>query len=203
MLIREVLAAADRLGLSTVSALARQNLGVVLARLGRLAEARALEERAVGELQAHGDRRLEAASRCYLSAILAELGEAAAAEREAVIAVGLTATTPPSHALALATLAEVELARGAVAAAGEHSGAAMAILDALGGLDEGDATVRLVRARVLALTGPAAAARAAARAARERLLMTAEKIGDARWRRSFLENVAENRATLELAERLA
>ena len=48
--LRRALVSAERMGLATVAALARHNLGGVLAALGRLEEARAAEEHAIVSL---------------------------------------------------------------------------------------------------------------------------------------------------------
>jgi eukaryotic-like serine/threonine-protein kinase len=61
------------------------------------------------------------------------------------------------------------------------------------------AHVRLIHAECLHAAGDQDGARAAIATARERILANAAKIGDADYRRSFLENVPENARTLELA----
>src|SRR5690242_13368133 len=76
---RAALAVADRLGLANVAATARHNLGPVLARLGRLDEARQLEGEAIQAFRAQRNRRLEGGSHLYLAQILLESGDVAAA----------------------------------------------------------------------------------------------------------------------------
>jgi tetratricopeptide (TPR) repeat protein len=197
-LLLEVLPAAERLGVYTVVALARQNLGVVRAALGALDDALAIEREAVRDFVAQGDHRLEGASRTYVARILLSTGDAAGAELEALAAVERTLTTLPAHALALATLAEARLALGKREEALADARAAKRELDKLGGLDEGDSIVRLAHARVLAAAGLDEEAAEAAAQARARLLAAADTIADPVWRASFLENVPENRATLAL-----
>ena len=68
-----------------------------------------------------------------------------------------------------------------------------------GGIDEGEARIRLIYAEALHATGELEEARVAIATARDRLLARAAKIGDEAWRRSFLECVPENSRTLELA----
>lgn len=72
-------------------------------------------------------------------------------------------------------------------------------VEALGGVDEGEAEVRLVFAEALDASGARAAAIAAIAAARVRLLERAARITGDTWRRSFLENVPEHGRTIELA----
>src|SRR5262249_36778805 len=57
--LREVVAAADRMGLQNVAATARHNLGLTLSRLGRFDEARRVEMAARDAFRASGNRRLD------------------------------------------------------------------------------------------------------------------------------------------------
>ena len=61
------------------------------------------------------------------------------------------------------------------------------------------AFLRLVHAECLEAAGNHEAAKAAIVGARVRLFTIANKIGDPGYRKSFLENVPENRRTIELA----
>jgi len=187
---------AARLGLSGVIPAAKQNLGVALAGLGRLDEARAVEQEAIDAFRAQSHRRMESVSHVYLSSMLARDGDLEGAEREAALAVE-TAPAPPLRAHALAALAQVLLSRGrdgALAAAAE----AKATLDELGAVEEGESLVRLAYAEAARAAGDRGAA-AAIRSARDHLLARAAKIADAELRRSFLDNVPENARTLALA----
>ncbi len=197
-LLGEVLDAAERLGLSTVGSTAKHNLGLVLANQGRLEAALAVERAAAEELRAQGDRRLEGGAHAYLARILGMAGRHDEALVEAEAAAERTDASRPMHAAALAALAEARLAVGDLAGALAAGGEAQHILEELGGLDEGDAAVRLAYIRVLRAAGRDEDARAAAAVARERLQAAAAKITDEEWRKSFLENVPENRATLAL-----
>jgi hypothetical protein len=75
----------------------------------------------------------------------------------------------------------------------------MELLEALGGVEEGESLVRLVFAEAKQATGDAEGARAAIAAARERLLARARRVDDPAFRQSFLRDVAENAHTLRLA----
>jgi hypothetical protein len=94
-------AGAERMGLTTVAALALHNLGGVRASLGGLDEARADEERAVAAFRAGGDPRLEGASRVYLARIL-----------EARRVAESPASPAPLRAGALAVLGDTLLVQG-------------------------------------------------------------------------------------------
>src|SRR6185437_7676295 len=100
---------------------------------------------------------------------------------------------------ALAGLAQILLARDVAGGALSAAEEAMRILDELGDIDEGDAFVRLTYAEALDAAGEHGRASAAIAAARDHLLARAARIVDAAWRRSFLEDVAENARTLALA----
>jgi serine/threonine protein kinase/tetratricopeptide (TPR) repeat protein len=198
--LSEGLVEAERMGLKSARPYARHNLGLALARLGRLDEARAAEEEAVAAFRASGDRRLEAASRSYLATILLLGGSLDRAAEEAGAVAGDPRAAPALRACALATLADVRLRERRAPEALEAAREAHAILASLGGLEEGEALIRLVWAEALEAED-AAAARAAIAEARERLLARAAKIADPALRQSFLERVPENALTLLLAER--
>ena len=198
-MLRDAMTTAARLGLSTVAAAARHNLGLAQMRQGAVEAGLVTESEAVEALCAQGERRLEAASRMYLAMILARAGRLDEAEQEAGRAVELTESIYGLRAGALAVLGSVRLERGEAAGALAAAAEAMAILERLGGLEEGESLSRLIHAEALHATGDVAAARAAITAARERLLERAERISDRDRRASFLERVPENARILGLA----
>ncbi|MFO0763105.1 MAG: protein kinase [Byssovorax sp.] len=199
---REAQVAADRLGLGYVAAAARHNLGPALAQLGRLDEARAVELEAAQAFHAQGDLRLEAASRIYLAHVLEQGGDLAAARKEAEAAVTIAASIPGVKAYALGTLARVLLAEGRAEEARIPSNEATAIVDELGGLEEGEPIVRLCHVEVLRAAGEEAAAREALAKAKTRLLERAAKIRDPARRASLLANVPEHARTMALVEEM-
>jgi hypothetical protein len=197
--LRDLLAVADRMGAELVSAVAAHNLGLALARLGKLDEAREVEERAARAFAAQGDLRLLGNSRAYLSQILVLAGDFARAEQVAHGALETLEAFPSTRALALAALADARLRQGRVEAGLAAARDAMSLLDALGKLDEGEAQVRLAFVEGLAASGDAAAAKTALEEARRRLLARSVKIKDTALRVSFLENVPENARTIAFA----
>jgi eukaryotic-like serine/threonine-protein kinase len=76
---------------------------------------------------------------------------------------------------------------------------ASALLDELGGIEEGEALVPLVHAEVLCAAGREVEARERIGAAAARLRERAARIADDAWRVSFVDGVREHRRTLELA----
>ena len=196
--LRLAVAEADRLGLRTMSAAARHNLGFALCALGGLEEARTVEAEAAALCRAHGDRRLEGGSRVYLATILLRLGELRAAEIEAIAAVEVAATIPDVRAQALAALARIRLAAGRPGDALAAAADAHAILESLGGLDEGESLVRLAWAESLAANGRRDEANRALADAKTRLEARAARIVDPALRASFLASVEDNARTIAL-----
>lgn len=198
--LREALAGGEQLGMATVVATAKHNLGRALQRRGALAAALEIESAAIEMFAAQGDKRLEGAARVYVADILAELGDLPRAERELRRALDMAAG--PARPQVLAYLARVQVGRGAPAEALASAREAIDTLEALGGIEEGESIVRLAIAEALAASGDAAGAREAAASARLRLLERASKISDVSWRASFTSRVPENARTLALAEEL-
>jgi tetratricopeptide (TPR) repeat protein len=205
---RAVLPEAARLGLTALEAEGRQHLGLTLARLGRLEEARAAAMTAAAVFAAGGEgaRVHHGAARATLATILLLLGEETGPEREARAAVEASRGTTGAEASALVALAEVLLAERRTDEALEAARAALGLLspgrDHAAGSSrfEGtEARARLVHVEALAAAGDRAAARAALEEARDRLFARAAVIGDPALRTSFLEGVPENARTLDLA----
>ncbi len=197
--LRDVLAVARRLGLDERVLWLQQNLGQVLIAQGALAEARVLEQHAIDGFAKQGNPRMEAASRVYFARILARTGELDEAERQAERAMAIVSELPLEVAFAQIEIAAVRLLKGDARVALDAARAANDELVRAGGIDEGEARIRLIYAEALHATGDLDEARAAITTARDRLHARAAKIGDEAWRQSFLECVPENARTLELA----
>ena len=132
--------------------------------------------------------------------MLLRVGLPAEAEEEARRAVEVSRNSPAVHALALGALAEVRFERGAADEALLLTREAMALLATVGGIEEGEALVRLLHAEALRSTGDVPAARVAILEARDRLLERAARVGDPEMRRGMLERVPAHARTLALAE---
>jgi tetratricopeptide (TPR) repeat protein len=197
--LREVIDAAERIGAPPVIAYAQHHLGIALARRGALEEARSIEAEAVKRCTDHGNTRLAEGSRIYLAIILAEMGDFEAAEREATIAVLGLHGVPPAHVFALAVRASIRRSRGNTGEALADAGKAHEMLTVLGGIDESEAVVRLAYAEALYAEGNIAAAQEAIGEAKARLLGRADKLTAPGWKAQFLEQVPENKKTLQLA----
>jgi len=200
--LTDALETAERLGLPSVVALARHNLGLALARTGHEQDGLLAERTAADEFRMQGDRRLEAASRLYVGLIALTTDAPELAANAADEAVELAEDNQGLRAHALAVRASVALSQGDLPEARRAAGDAEQILEQLGSLEEGDALIRLVHARTLHRDGHLTRARAVIATARDRVETRAKNFSDAAARRSYLENVPENRDTLELAKQL-
>jgi len=197
--LRGALAAAERMGLKVAEASTRQNLGVVCCRQGALDEARALQTAALDAFRAQGDLRMEGGSLLYLALVDLAAGDLDRARENALAAAKVLEAVPPGLCYALATLAEVDRARGDVDGALAAAGQAMRLCEELGEIEEGEAAVRLAWAEALAAAGRTEEAAQAFRSAAARLQARADRISDPILRQCFLENVPDNARTLERA----
>jgi tetratricopeptide (TPR) repeat protein len=200
--LREALEVGSRLGASTVETAAKQNLGLALARQGRFDEAIDVEREAVATCVAARDRRMEPGCRTYLAIALTAAGRHDEAAEEARTAAAIARDAAPMLAFSLATHARIELARGDAASAVSLATKAAALLDELGTIEEGEATVRLAHAEALLATGDVVGARAVIATAAARLQTRSERIASPVTRRSFLEDVPDNARTLALRNEL-
>jgi eukaryotic-like serine/threonine-protein kinase len=197
--LREALLEAERLSLSNARTTGKHNLGLALARQGKLEEARAVEEEAIALARTHANRRMESAARIYLAFILTLTGDHERAAAEARAVADDPTAVRSMRAYAQATLAEVHQAEGRPREALAAAQKAMAMLVSLGGIEEGESLIRLMYAEALDAALERDAARAALTEARDRLLARAARIADPELRQSFLERVPENARTLARA----
>lgn len=195
----DALASAERMGLSGVTANAWHHMGMLHARVEDLPAAISRADAAIDAFRTQGDRRMEGAARLYRALFLSMGSELDRADEETRAAIDGFGLTPPLRAYALATLGRIYLTSGAPERAHEPAREAMDILDALGGVEEGESYVRLTSAEVLDANADREAAREAIATARVRILERAAMIHDPAWKESFLERVGENARTLELA----
>ncbi|RPI57631.1 MAG: tetratricopeptide repeat protein, partial [Lysobacterales bacterium] len=190
----------ERLGLANVVASSNNNLGYAIARQGRYPEALAMLKRAIAELEQQSDLRMLGGARNHLAQVLLETGDLTAAESMARGAVEALELFLPLLCQAKGTLSRILLRQNDVEAAVAVSADAVALLDELGSMADGEIGVRLAHAETLEAAGRTEAARAAIAIARRRLLARAAAIDDESARSSFLERVPDNLRTLELAK---
>ncbi len=188
----------ERLGLVTNRRSAMQNAGYVMLRLGRVNEARDIEQAVLAEIGGAASPRLVTLTRACLALIELRAGDVAAARVHALAAVD-AATGPPQRAYAETALGEVMLASSEHAAAIAHADRALEIMKTTGGFHFAEATALLVRAVALHASGNLDEARIAIARAEARLNERANKVSLLR-RAQFLSRVDENRKTIELAQ---
>jgi tetratricopeptide (TPR) repeat protein len=199
--LREALGTARRMGLGRLVALAKNNLGITELYLGYLEEARKLEKDAIEAYRQSGNKRMEGASRRNLAAVMMEAAELEEAEVEATTAVGVLEVAPPLRAHALATLARIQLRRGAIDDALATIESALAITSEIGELEEGETEILLIFAEVLRAAGRRDDACDAISDANDKLLERADKLREPSQRELFLTRVPDNARTIELFQK--
>jgi tetratricopeptide (TPR) repeat protein len=196
-----VVRTAEMLGILRIRAIFQQNIGFLRLSQGRYDEAIAFEEQSAPVFEQQGDPRLATFSLVYMAMAYAKKGDLVRAHEIATRAVKLSEPQLPAHSSALAHLAEIELARGEIAAALEHARAAYAILEKLGGLEDTESSVRIIYCEALVAAGRTEDAKPALRAAVAAIESRAEKIKVPRFRESFVRT-PENVRTFDLAAKL-
>jgi tetratricopeptide (TPR) repeat protein/predicted Ser/Thr protein kinase len=197
--LSDAFASAQHMGLSGVSANVWHHQGMLLYRLGDPRSALARADAAIDAFVAQGDRHMEAAARLYRGFFLAAAEDLARAEHEVQLALGHGGITPPRRAFGLAILAGIHLASGRADRAEAPARESARLLETLGGVEEGEAYIRLTYAEALDALGDQAGARGAIATARVRILERTAMMQDAQWKDTFIERVRENCRTLELA----
>lgn len=176
----------------------KQNLSLALCHLGELDEARALASESAESLEAHGDQRLAAGSRIYLSAIALLAEQPGEAENQARLAVALCPEASALRLTASAAHARALMAGGRPREAQTLMSEVMDTVGRLSDVGDGEMTIRLAWAESLHANGQYDAARQAIASAHQRLLEQARQIDDATWRESFLHQVADHARLHEL-----
>jgi len=126
------------------------------------------------------------------------VGDFEEAERHARAALLAFESAPDARPVALGWLSRVCAAQSRHEEAVEYASRGLSSLRPTDGVDRGEALVRLAYLEALAAAGERSRALEALMEARERLLHRAARINDDSWRRSFLEQVPENAATMAL-----
>ncbi len=153
---------------------------------------------ALGRCRAAGDRRLEGGCRIYLADALAGENDLPAAEVEARTALEVFPAAAPLAPRGEATLARILLASGRPEEAREVAARALSAVEERDWIEEGEALIRIVDVDAKLACGDLEAARVAHDRARARLLERASRIGDARYRETFLHGIRENARTMRL-----
>ncbi|MBL9022790.1 MAG: protein kinase [Myxococcales bacterium] len=202
-LSREALLEATRLGAQATVALAQNNLGMAVGRLGKHDESVSFLKAAVRSYADMKDPRLEGATQIYLVDVLVSAGRLAEAEAEAKRAVELLDRIPILLSHALAEQSRTLRARGRVADALVTAERAAAVLERAGRSEGSPVPVRLAHAEALLAAGEMDAAREQARVARASFEETASRISDPAAREAYRLTVPEQARLEALEQRLA
>jgi serine/threonine protein kinase/tetratricopeptide (TPR) repeat protein len=192
------LTTAERMGLHFVVSLILLNLSLARAHLGRLDDARAAAERSAAIARDQHDRRVGGCAEIYLSGIALLDKRPLDAETRARAALDTLANVPPLLPAARAALARALLAQGRRDEALTSAGAAHALLESAGWVEDGEALIRVVYAECLIAAGSKSHAAQVLHKAVQRLDDRAAAIEKPEWRAAFL-SLPEHARTLELA----
>jgi tetratricopeptide (TPR) repeat protein len=196
----QALALCDRIGSAGVSWGAHLNRGRALAGLGD-PQAGAKEARLAAEgFDGQGNIRMRGTARALLALMLDEAGDPIRAAKVARQAVEDLTSVSSLLPLALTVQAALSLRRGDRESAEEPLRLAWSALQDHGGLEQGEALLRLTRAQWLHARGELEAAKESIREARAAIEKKADCIADATARDRFLSRVPEHSQIQALAE---
>lgn len=187
-----------RVGHRLMEGYALLNLGYALARLGQTEEALQELRAAMQIASTLGERRLLVLVRIYRARALLAGPRAAGVlpQAEEAVAEAVKAEVPALEAVALAVAAEAALHRGDTVLADRYSARALQLRDEVGGIEEDEAELYLVRWRALDALKKSREARAVLQLAKSRVMALAAKIRDEAMRKSFTEKVEAHRILL-------
>ncbi|AKF03371.1 serine/threonine-protein kinase PknK [Sandaracinus amylolyticus] len=178
---------------------AKVNLGYALERVpAHHDEAERVLREAIDETRSVANKRLEGWARGHLASVLRARGDHEGSEREASAACELLVASPGLHAWVLAARARALVSLGRAADALPLAREAMAVLERLGGLLQGESLPPLALVEALDAIGDHDAARAAILDARARIERRTARLPEAAWRVSFVA-IDENARTLTRA----
>jgi tetratricopeptide (TPR) repeat protein len=198
--LRGAIETAERMDARGIITSALHNLGFTRFRRGDLDEALTIERAAVDRAVAQSDVRMEYASRFYLARIHWSRGEFAESLREASVVLDDARTTKPVRAAGLAIAARAMLSLGYATEALEHAERSVALIDSIGGIEDGEALARLVLAETKMACGHADEAHRAIASARDRLNTGAARLADATARDAYMQRIEEHARTMALAD---
>lgn len=196
--LREALAIAEPMGLGIVASI-RASLGLSLARQRQADEAAEVELLALKHCIRQGYKRLECTVRIYLAIIESLRGDIGSAIEHTESAVVGSGRFPGVQAYALAMLASLLLIKNQAEASLIPAQRAMELLERLGGVEEGEAQIRVVYAHALYENGRREEAMERIALAHSRLSAQAARLSDPRWKQSFLERIPEHARTVRFA----
>ncbi|NUP05358.1 MAG: hypothetical protein HOW73_04770 [Polyangiaceae bacterium] len=195
--LHEALGIAEPMRLATSNML-KAYLALAAFRQGEGPRALSLATEALAGAQARNDRYTTAQCHAFLALVRALGEDHARALAEADAAVNAAEAFPALRAHALGIQAATLLVAGRTEAALDPARRAMSLVAEHGGAGEGESIARLSHALVLAQTGDTGESRRSMKAARDRVVGLAERLGDKRYKKVFIERISENARILQL-----
>ena len=197
---RAAMATLQRLGLTGPLASVKQNLGLVLSRVGRAPEAVVELEEALAAFEHQGAAAMTAITASLLAEALCLSGRQSEAlgRAESAVVVAPPKTVSLAHALAIHGWLLLRIGSRSRDAL-EVTTQGMAVLDSLGAMSDGEMRLRVSHAQAQRACGDIEQANCTIAEARRILLERAGRIPRQDYRDSFLTRVTENAAILTAA----
>jgi tetratricopeptide (TPR) repeat protein len=199
---RKLLAIAERMGLHHIIGATLYVLSNILAYRGCLDEARCYGERALKLTAETNDQHVHRFAQLYLSMIECLARDYPRAGQHAREAIAMLEGNPALRPFALALLGRALLGQGMIEEALSSAGEAYALLETLGNVEDGEATIRLALGESLVVSSDLSSARQVLQKAVQWLRKQASTIDNCDWRKSFLIRIPEHRRILELAREM-
>jgi len=196
---RKVWAVAERMGLNYLMGPTLCSLSSILAYRGCLDEARDFGERAIKWTSDSNDQYIGSYSRLYMSVIEHLSKKYPSAEQHARDAMEMLANNPSLRPFALALFARALLGQGRIDEALSRAQDAYSQLEALGQVQDGEATIRLAFAECLIASSDLVMGKEVIEKAIGWLRIQASSIDTPDWRRAFLTRIPEHASILKLA----
>jgi tetratricopeptide (TPR) repeat protein len=200
--VRKLRDTVDRMGLNGMLGGALYLLSNILAYRGCLNEARSFGEEALKCTTEMNDKHWRGFALLYLSVIEYQAKDYPRAQQYAREALAMFETNPVLRPFALALLAQALRGQALIAEALPFAKEAYAQLEALGRVDDGEMTIRVVFAECLTDSSDLATAKDILQKAVDRLRKQASTIDNLEWRKSFLTRIPEHYRVLELSRRI-
>jgi hypothetical protein len=200
--MRKLWTTVDRMGLKHLLGGTLYMLSNIKAYQGDLGEARSFANRARNTTLDMNDLHFHRFATLY-SAVIEHLAmDYALSEQYARAAVAMLEDNPSLQPFAQALIARSLNEQGHAREALSLAELAHSSLERLGGVDDGELTIRLTYAECLRTSSNIPAAMHVLNKAVQRLLRQASTMQTPEWRESFLTRIPENRCILELARLL-
>ena len=201
-IFRRAIDSADRMDLPLTAAYCWANMAYALMQMGEIDDAEGALGNAMAIAEQTHNVRVLGSSRAHLADLRLRQARPSDALALAEEAAAELQPSPPMLGLAYAVLSRARLANGDVPGAIAAAEGGMEIFESQGGLEEGEPMLRLAHAAALHAAGRRAEAAQVVAEARQIIEEQAARIGDPRWRKTFLEEIEEHAHTLALAATL-